>query len=94
MELTPFFCDRNVFAGLANDKLNRLEEAEKAYLAATRIKDNDRTAWQGLISLYEKQGSQKLDSYHEAVIKLGKIFADKYVSFLETSIGVLLLDQR
>ncbi|KAJ5886770.1 uncharacterized protein N7473_009444 [Penicillium subrubescens] len=65
-----------VFLGLANDKLNQNEASEDAYLAATRIKENDRIAWQGLISLYEKQGGSKLDAYHDAVLKLGKIFAD------------------
>jgi tetratricopeptide (TPR) repeat protein len=67
-----------VFLGLANDKLNQYEAAEEAYLAATRIKGNDRIAWQGLINLYEKQGGSKLDVYHDAVLKLGKIFADRY----------------
>ncbi|KAJ6157771.1 hypothetical protein N7470_005363 [Penicillium chermesinum] len=66
----------NVFLGLANDKLNKNDESEKAYLAATRIKPDDRTAWQGLISLYEKQQGQKLDAYREVVLKLGEIFAN------------------
>ncbi|KAF7714850.1 Uncharacterized protein PECH_000021 [Penicillium ucsense] len=66
----------NVFLGLANDRLNNFEASEAAYLAATRIKDSDRTAWQGLINLYEKQGGSKLDAYHNAVLKLGIIFAD------------------
>lgn len=70
---------RNVFLGLANDKLNQNDDSEQAYLAATRIKDSDRTAWQGLISLYEKQGSAKLDAYGVVVLKLGQIFADRYV---------------
>ncbi|KKA20304.1 Translation repressor/antiviral protein Ski3 [Rasamsonia emersonii CBS 393.64] len=42
----------NVFLGLAQDKLGKPDQAEKAYVAATRIKDNDKTAWQGLINLY------------------------------------------
>ena len=66
-----------MFLGLANDKLNRNDASEQAYLAATRIKGDDRTAWQGLISLYEKQGSAKLDAYREVVLRLGQIFADK-----------------
>ncbi|KAL2800774.1 hypothetical protein BJX66DRAFT_331716 [Aspergillus keveii] len=66
----------NVFLGLAQDKLNRTHDAEKAYTAATRIKGDDKTAWQGLISLYEKQGNQKLEQYREVVINLGQIFAD------------------
>lgn len=66
----------NVFLGLAQDKRNENAESEKAYLAATRIKESDRTAWQGLINLYQKQGSHKLDAYREAALKLGKIYAD------------------
>ncbi|RJE19868.1 hypothetical protein PHISCL_07785 [Aspergillus sclerotialis] len=66
----------NVFLGLALDRLNKNADAEKAYLAATRVKDSDKTAWQGLVSLYQKQGSHKLDPYREAVLKLGQIHAD------------------
>ncbi|KAE8386401.1 hypothetical protein BDV23DRAFT_142251 [Aspergillus alliaceus] len=66
----------NVFLGLALDKLDKTQEAENAYLAATRAKGNDKTAWQGLISLYEKQGSNSLDTYREAAIKLCQILAE------------------
>ncbi|PLB52740.1 putative translation repressor/antiviral protein Ski3 [Aspergillus steynii IBT 23096] len=66
----------NVFLGLALDRLNQTQDAEKAYLAATRVKEGEKTAWQGLISVYEKQGSLKLDSYREAVLNLGQIFAE------------------
>ncbi|KAG2413764.1 hypothetical protein HFD88_002953 [Aspergillus terreus] len=86
----------NVFLGLALDKLNKNKDAEKAYLAATRLKEGDKTAWQGLVSLYEKQqkqGTDRLDAYRGAVISLCQIFAeaddkhrsqdvvDKYVAF-------------
>ncbi|QMW37674.1 hypothetical protein G4B11_000910 [Aspergillus flavus] len=83
----------NVFLGLALDKLNKTKDAENAYLAATRAKENDKIAWQGLISLYEKQGNSRLDSYREAVIKLCQILGeandsrrceeivDKYIKF-------------
>lgn len=74
-----FSITRNIFLGLANDKLNKAEEAEQAYLAATRIKENDKTAWQGLVALYEKQGNYKLDAWHEAALRLAQIFADAYV---------------
>lgn len=70
--------DRNVFLGLAQDKLNNNDDAEKAYLAAIRAKDNDRTAWQGLINLYEKQGENKLDAYRNAAIKLALLFGEEY----------------
>ncbi|KAL1958948.1 hypothetical protein VTO42DRAFT_3501 [Malbranchea cinnamomea] len=66
----------HVFLGLALDKLSRYDESERAYQTATKIKDNDRTAWQGLISLYETQGPKKLDSYGSAVTKLCQIFAE------------------
>ncbi|PYI07843.1 TPR-like protein [Aspergillus sclerotiicarbonarius CBS 121057] len=89
----PQIYHANVFLGLALDKLNKNGEAEKAYLSAIRVKENDKTAWQGLINLYEKQGSYKLEPYGEAVIRLGQLFAesddkhrcqdlvDKYIGF-------------
>ncbi|KAJ5797720.1 uncharacterized protein N7503_007016 [Penicillium pulvis] len=67
----------NLFLGLASDKLRKVDESEAAYLAATRIKPEDRAAWQGLIALYEKQGSQKLDAYHDAVLKFGLTLVDR-----------------
>jgi superkiller protein 3 len=70
---------RNVFLGLALDKLNINDEAELAYNTAAKLKENDRTAWQGLINLYEKQGNRKLDSYGGAAVKLGQIYAAAYV---------------
>lgn len=68
-----------MFLGLANENLNKNDESEKAYVAATRIKPTDRMAWQGLISLYEKQQGQKLDAYREVVLTLGQVFAEGYV---------------
>ncbi|OJD15408.1 hypothetical protein AJ78_04340 [Emergomyces pasteurianus Ep9510] len=65
----------HVFLGLALDKLNNTETAEDSYLAAIAIKDNDRTAWQGLLSLYERQGGRHLDKYHKAVTRLCQILA-------------------
>lgn len=73
---------RHVFLGLAYDKLNKNDEAEKAYRAATKLKDSDKTAWQGLVNLYEKQGSHKLDAYREATVKLAQIYADAYAASL------------
>lgn len=70
---------RHVFLGLAYDRLKIIEEAESAYSAATDINAEDKTAWQGLVSLYEKQGGCEHDGYRQAVIALGKIFANKYV---------------
>jgi superkiller protein 3 len=49
-------------------------EAAKAYQSATRIKRDETPAWQGLIRLYEKQGSIELDQYHEAALHLAQIY--------------------
>lgn len=69
---------RNVFLGLALDKLGKNEDAERAYIAAIRAKDNDKTAWQGLINLYEKQGGHKVDVYRDAAVKLALLFGEEY----------------
>lgn len=76
-----FLLYRHIFLGLAQDKLGKAGEAESSYLAASRIKDKDKTAWQGLITLYEKQGSNKLDAYRNVAVKLGQILAEKYAYF-------------
>ena len=87
-----------MFLGLANDKLNQIDDSEKAYLAATRIKDKDRTAWQGLVNLYDRQ-SNGVDfaAYRAAVVSLGLIFAERYglstlnATFAMLSIRTLLM---
>ena len=83
---------RNVFLGLAEDKLNNNDEAESAYNTAAGVKGDDRTVWQGLISLYEKQGDKMLDRYNEVVVKLGHIFATACVlAFPLFALSVLLI---
>ncbi|RQM07598.1 hypothetical protein DH86_00002078, partial [Scytalidium sp. 3C] len=67
----------NVFLGFALEKLNRYSDAEKAYIAATQIKDGDTQAWQGLIKLYEKQGNNKIDEYQAAALRLAQIYQDQ-----------------
>ncbi|KAL8851106.1 MAG: hypothetical protein Q9221_004002 [Calogaya cf. arnoldii] len=83
----------NVFLGLAFEKQARNEDSEKSYRAATQLKGGDPLAWQGLISLYEQQGSRKLDDYHDAASQLASVFiavddktrcqtvVDKYTDF-------------
>lgn len=51
-----------------------MDEAETTYDAATRLKPNDAQAWQGLIKLYEKQGSKKLAAFQTATVRLAEIF--------------------
>ncbi|KAH6623552.1 hypothetical protein F5144DRAFT_632881 [Chaetomium tenue] len=66
----------HVFLAFALDKVNKLDEAETAYLAATRLKPSDPQAWQGLIKLYERQRGKKLKQYQHAALKLAEIFRD------------------
>ncbi|CZR57610.1 related to SKI3-antiviral protein [Phialocephala subalpina] len=66
----------SIFLGFALNKQNKYEEAEKAYDAATTIKSDDPQAWQGLIQLYEKRGSDKLALYQTAALKLAEIYRD------------------
>ncbi|EEH48155.2 SKI complex subunit tetratricopeptide repeat protein SKI3 [Paracoccidioides brasiliensis Pb18] len=76
------FCDKepknyhaHVFFGLALYKLNDIEGAEASYRKAISIKDDDRTAWQGLLTLYENQGGKSLDQYRKAVTRLCQILS-------------------
>ena len=69
----------NVFLGLALDKKNQYDGSEKAYNAAATIKGNDALAWQGFITLYEKQAAKKLNEYHNATIHLAELFMEEYV---------------
>ena len=66
-----------VFLGLALEKQDENEEAEKSYYEATGIKDGDSLAWQGLITLYEKQPGRKLDQLHDAALRLAQIYMDE-----------------
>ncbi|PMD42619.1 TPR-like protein [Hyaloscypha variabilis F] len=71
----------SLFLGFASSKQKKNAEAEKAYESATRLKPSDPQAWQGLIQLYEQQGSGKLDLYQNAALKLAEIYQtadDKY----------------
>ena len=67
------FC-RNVFLGLALEKLDRNDESARAYETAARSKANDPLAWQGLVNLYEKQGGKRLDEYEKVAISLAEIY--------------------
>ncbi|KAK9416097.1 putative Superkiller protein 3 [Seiridium unicorne] len=66
-----------VFLGFASAEKNKPEDAEKAYEAAGRLKPSDPQPWQGLIKLYEKQGSAKIPKYHQAALKLAAIFHEQ-----------------
>ena len=71
----------NILLGFAFSKQAKYDEAEKAYEAATKIKDAAPDAWQGLIQSYEKQGSTKISQYQLAALRLAQIYEtidDKY----------------
>ena len=67
----------NVFLGLAYDKQGQNDASEVAYRTAIQAKERDSLAWQGLVTLYEKQASEKLDLYHDAAVTLAEIYMDK-----------------
>ena len=71
---------RNIFLGLALDKLEQNEQSEKVYITASGIKTNDALVWQGLIALYEKQAGKKIDEYHKAAVSLADLYMDVYVN--------------
>lgn len=81
-KLLPYHCWnlrsflRNVFLGLALDKQNFNDDSETAYRSASKSKPTEALAWQGLITLYEKQMQMKLDEYHQAAIHLAEIYME------------------
>lgn len=64
-----------LFLGFAREKLGQLDAAETAISQAAKIKPDDAQAYKGLITLYEKQGSQRLDQYHDTAFRLAEIYA-------------------
>jgi len=66
----------HIFLGVSQDKSNNTEEAEHAYLNATRLRPADAQGWQGLVKLYERQGAKKLASYQSAVLALAQVYYD------------------
>ncbi|PQE32365.1 hypothetical protein CJF32_00001107 [Rutstroemia sp. NJR-2017a WRK4] len=71
----------NIFLGFAFSKQSKYAEAEAAYEAATKIKEGEPQAWQGLIQVYEKQSGNKLSQYQTAALRLAQIYQaqnDKY----------------
>ncbi|RIA96123.1 hypothetical protein C1645_815807 [Glomus cerebriforme] len=61
IQYEPDNYNAHVFLGVANSKLNRISESEKAYLRAINIDGSGVLAWQGLAKFYEDQKNwQKL----------------------------------
>lgn len=76
LQKEPMNYNALTFLAFALDKKNSLEEAEKTYETATKLRPNDHTAWQGLVKLYEGQAANKLAAYHNAALRLTQIFQD------------------
>ncbi|KAJ9628688.1 Superkiller protein 3 [Taxawa tesnikishii (nom. ined.)] len=64
-----------LFLGRAFEKKGSVDEAAKAYQSAAKIKPDDTQGWLGLCSLYESQGSKKVDEYREAAVHVAGMFA-------------------
>ncbi|KAI7338690.1 TPR-like protein [Hortaea werneckii] len=65
-----------LFLGRALEKQEKYDEAEKTYQAAAKSKPEDSQPWLGLCSVYEAQGSKKVDDYREASVKAAEVFAN------------------
>ncbi|WPG97649.1 superkiller protein 3 [Acrodontium crateriforme] len=82
-----------LFLARAQEKQGKFDDAAKTYESAANSKPDDAQAWLGLCSVYEAQGSKKVDEYREAVVKVAQIYAtaddahrcqstiDKFVGF-------------
>lgn len=64
-----------LFLGFAREKLGDFDAAEKAIERASHLKPQDAQAYKGLITLYEKQASLKLNQYHDAAYRLAELYA-------------------
>ncbi|KAJ9658915.1 Superkiller protein 3 [Coniosporium apollinis] len=65
----------NLFLGLAHHKKGQPSESAKAYEKAAKIRPNDTQAYQGLLALYEDQGSKNVDEYITTASRLASLFA-------------------
>ncbi|EMD00347.1 hypothetical protein BAUCODRAFT_374081 [Baudoinia panamericana UAMH 10762] len=65
-----------LFLARALEKQAKFDDAAKTYQAAAKSKPDDSQAWLGLCSVYEAQGSSKVDEYREAAVKAAVAFAN------------------
>jgi superkiller protein 3 len=65
-----------LFLGRAYDKQGKVAQSAKAYEDATKIKPDDEHAWVGLQTLYEGQGTNGIDGYITASLKLAEVLAE------------------
>jgi superkiller protein 3 len=64
-----------LFLGRAFEKQGQLENAADTYRKAADSKPDEAQAWLGLCSLFEGQGSKKVDDYIDAAVRVGSIHA-------------------
>lgn len=65
-----------LFLGRAYEKQSKYEDAAKSYKSAAPSKPEDTQAWLGLCSVYEAQGSNKVDEYRDAAVGAARLFAE------------------
>ncbi|GAB7332739.1 hypothetical protein MBLNU13_g04480t1 [Cladosporium sp. NU13] len=64
-----------LFLGRAFEKQGKFDSAAETYQKAADSKPDEAQAWLGLCSVYEAQGSKKVDEYIEAAVRVGSIHA-------------------
>ncbi|KAK3677142.1 Superkiller protein 3 [Recurvomyces mirabilis] len=86
-----------LFLARALEKQDNFDEAATTYSQAAKSKPQDSQAWLGLCSVYETQGSAKVDEYREAAVKVAEVLAnaddqhrcqttiDKLISFVKSN---------
>src|ERR1700761_2380094 len=62
-----------LFLGRAFEKQGKFDDAASAYRSAAELKPDDTQGWLGLCSVYEEQGSAKIDEYREAAVNAAEI---------------------
>ncbi|KAK3117188.1 Superkiller protein 3 [Teratosphaeriaceae sp. CCFEE 6253] len=64
-----------LFLGRALEKQQDFDGAANSYQHAAKSKPDDSQAWLGLCSVYEAQGSTRVDEYREAAVRAAEVFA-------------------
>jgi superkiller protein 3 len=65
-----------LFLGRAFEKQGQLDNAAVTYQKAADSKPDEAQAWLGLCSVFEAQGSNKVDDYIEVAVRVGSIHAN------------------
>lgn len=65
-----------LFLGRAFEKQGQLDSAADTYRKAADSKPDEAQAWLGLCSVFEAQGSKKVDEYIEVAVRVGSIHAN------------------